>query len=67
VASEAAQRADGGLTLLPSELGRARAFAVGLLGTRLLSRGEGRPAEALIPRYVRRAEAEVRRTGERFE
>jgi len=37
------------------------------LGARLLARGAGIPAAALVPRYLRRAEAEVRRTGERFE
>jgi tRNA threonylcarbamoyladenosine biosynthesis protein TsaB len=67
VASAAAGRTEGGLTLLPRELGHARAFPVGLLGTRLLARGKGRAAGDLVPRYVRRAEAEVRRTGERFE
>jgi tRNA threonylcarbamoyladenosine biosynthesis protein TsaB len=67
VASAAAERGDGGMVLLPAVLGRARAFHTGLLGARLLARGEGRPAADLVPRYVRRAEAEVRRTGERFE
>ena len=32
-----------------------------------LAAGEGVSASALAPRYVRRAEAEVRRTGLRFE
>lgn len=41
--------------------------AVGRLGVRLLARGDGIAADALAPVYVRRAEAEVRRTGERFE
>jgi tRNA threonylcarbamoyladenosine biosynthesis protein TsaB len=67
VAGAAAERAGGGLALLPAALGRARAFHTGLLGARLLARGEGQPSEDLVPRYVRRAEAEVRRTGERFE
>jgi hypothetical protein len=40
---------------------------VGLLGFRLLERGEGVDPADLVPRYVRRAEAEVRRTGERSE
>jgi hypothetical protein len=40
---------------------------VGLLGLRLLERGEGVDAADLVPRYVRRAEAEVRRTGLRTE
>jgi hypothetical protein len=33
----------------------------------MLAAGEGAPVEDLVPRYVRRAEAEVKRTGERFE
>jgi tRNA threonylcarbamoyladenosine biosynthesis protein TsaB len=44
-----------------------RAWWVGRLGARLLAAAEGVPASALAPRYVRRPEAEVRRTGERFE
>jgi len=67
VAASAAERAGGGMVLLPAALGRARAFHTGLLGARLLARGEGQRSEDLVPRYVRRAEAEVRRTGERFE
>ena len=67
VAAAAAERAGGGMVLLPAALGRARAFHTGLLGARLLARGEGQRSEDLVPRYVRRAEAEVRRTGERFE
>jgi tRNA threonylcarbamoyladenosine biosynthesis protein TsaB len=67
VASAAAERAREGMVLLPAAFGRARAFHTGLLGARLLARGEGQPSEDLVPRYVRRAEAEVRRTGERFE
>jgi tRNA threonylcarbamoyladenosine biosynthesis protein TsaB len=46
---------------------RPAARYVGTLGSRLLARGGGvAPAEA-APRYLRRAEAEVKRTGERFE
>jgi len=44
-----------------------RARDVGVLGARHLARGEGIAAEELVPRYLRRAEAEVRRTGMRFE
>jgi tRNA threonylcarbamoyladenosine biosynthesis protein TsaB len=40
---------------------------VGILGARRIARGEAVDAAALVPRYVRRAEAEVRRTGRRFE
>jgi tRNA threonylcarbamoyladenosine biosynthesis protein TsaB len=43
------------------------AEAVGVLGARLLAAGGGVSAEALVPRYVRRAEAEVVRTGTRLE
>lgn len=53
--------------VLPAPHGVARAYAVGVLGARALARGEGVPAARLVPRYVRRAEAEVRRTGARFE
>ncbi len=40
---------------------------VGILGARRIARGEVVAAAALVPRYVRRAEAEVKRTGQRFE
>jgi len=41
---------------------------VGILGARRsIARGEAVSAAALVPRYVRRAEAEVKRTGQRFE
>ena len=54
-----------GVTLaLPQPL---RAWWVGRLGARLLAAGKGVSPSALAPRYVRRAEAEVRRTGLRFE
>lgn len=44
-----------------------RAAAVGRLGLRALANGAGADPASLVPRYVRRAEAEVRRTGERVE
>lgn len=44
-----------------------RASSVGKLGARLLAQGAGISAEALAPHYLRRAEAEVKRTGLRFE
>jgi tRNA threonylcarbamoyladenosine biosynthesis protein TsaB len=47
--------------------GAARAAWVGRLGRALLAAGRAVPAAALVPRYVRRAEAEVRRTGEALE
>jgi tRNA threonylcarbamoyladenosine biosynthesis protein TsaB len=53
-----------GVQLAP---GAAAARSVGSLGIRLLARGESVPAAAAVPRYLRRAEAEVMRTGERFE
>lgn len=43
------------------------ARSVGVLGARLLARGEFTAVAAVVPRYLRRAEAEVRRTGQRFE
>jgi tRNA threonylcarbamoyladenosine biosynthesis protein TsaB len=67
VAAATAERSGGGVQLLPAALGRPRAFYTGLLGARLLARGGGQRSEDLVPRYLRRAEAEVRRTGERFE
>ena len=41
--------------------------SVGRLGVEGLARGEAVKASRLVPRYVRRAEAEVQRTGQRFE
>jgi tRNA threonylcarbamoyladenosine biosynthesis protein TsaB len=55
-----------GLGVLRSELGPA-ARHVGVLGARMLARGAGVAAAEAAPRYLRRAEAEVKRTGERFE
>jgi len=43
------------------------ALAVARLGAALLAEGRGVDAARLAPRYVRRAEAEVTRTSERFE
>jgi tRNA threonylcarbamoyladenosine biosynthesis protein TsaB len=43
------------------------AASVGRLGVRALAAGAGVDPASLVPRYVRRAEAEVRRTGERVE
>jgi len=45
----------------------ASAARVGRLAASMLARGEAVAAESLVPRYLRRAEAEVRRTGERLE
>lgn len=46
------------------EADRLPARAVGRLGLRALARGGLRPGAALVPHYLRRAEAEARRTGE---
>ena len=46
---------------------RPRAVVVGRLGARRLARGEGQSAAALGARYLRRAEAEARRTGQAVE
>jgi tRNA A37 threonylcarbamoyladenosine modification protein TsaB len=43
------------------------ARSVGRLGLAVLARGESLAAADLVPRYVRRAEAEVARTQQRFE
>jgi tRNA threonylcarbamoyladenosine biosynthesis protein TsaB len=55
------------LRRVAGEAGAARAARVGHLGRALLGAGRAVPAAALAPRYVRRAEAEARRTGERLE
>jgi tRNA threonylcarbamoyladenosine biosynthesis protein TsaB len=56
-----------GVRLLPPPVGVPRARWVGALGAAQLARGESLDAAALVPHYLRRAEAEVKRTGERFE
>jgi tRNA threonylcarbamoyladenosine biosynthesis protein TsaB len=64
VCGAAARQALGrGLRLVAPPRGRPRAREVGLLGAGLLRLGSGVDAADLIPRYLRRAEAEVRRTG----
>jgi tRNA threonylcarbamoyladenosine biosynthesis protein TsaB len=62
-----AARLPGAVEVLTPPIGRARAGPVGALAAQALARGEGDLAERIAPRYVRRAEAEVRRTGRRFE
>lgn len=52
---------------LPAAAGRVTAGRVGVVGARVLAGGGGVEAAEVAARYVRRAEAEVRRTGERFE
>lgn len=61
----AAQRPD--LALLARPGGGASAAAVARLGAALLAEGAGRDAAELVPAYLRRAEAEARRTGRAFE
>jgi tRNA threonylcarbamoyladenosine biosynthesis protein TsaB len=56
-----------GVRFVAPPRGRVRARDVGIVGLRQLECGEGVAAADLVPRYVRRAEAEVRRTGERTE
>jgi len=56
-----------GIELAAEDSGEPRAAVVGHLGAEMLGAGEGRRAAELVPRYVRRAEAEVTRTARRFE
>jgi tRNA threonylcarbamoyladenosine biosynthesis protein TsaB len=56
-----------GVVLLPPPEGNASARHVGALGVEQLARGSWVLAAQLAPHYLRRAEAEVKRTGERFE
>jgi tRNA threonylcarbamoyladenosine biosynthesis protein TsaB len=56
-----------GVALLPPPEGNASARHVGALGVEQLARGSWVDAAQLAPHYLRRAEAEVKRTGERFE
>jgi tRNA threonylcarbamoyladenosine biosynthesis protein TsaB len=62
--SEIRERLGAGIAVAA---GQASAAAVGRIGARMLARGEGVAAAAVVPRYVRRAEAEAKRTGEPFE
>ncbi len=56
-----------GVALLPPPEGNASARHVGVLAVEQLARGSWVRAAQLAPHYLRRAEAEVKRTGERFE
>jgi len=56
-----------GVQLQPSRHREPRARHVGALGAALLAAGGGVDAADVVPNYLRRAEAEVKRTGERFE
>jgi tRNA A37 threonylcarbamoyladenosine modification protein TsaB len=61
----AARRPDLALLALPN-LG-ASAASVARLGAQLLAQGAASDAAELVPAYLRRAEAEARRTGSAFE
>jgi tRNA threonylcarbamoyladenosine biosynthesis protein TsaB len=61
----AARRPDLALLALP-DLG-ASAASIARLGAQLLAEGAGSDAATLVPTYLRRAEAEARRTGRAFE
>jgi len=65
-AAIAAALGEGVALRLPPE-GNARARHVGALGVEQLARGSWVSAAQLVPHYLRRAEAEVKRTGKRFE
>ncbi len=52
---------------LPIEPGTPTAVAVAEIGARMLAAGGGQLASELVPRYLRRAEAEARRTGQSLE
>jgi len=56
-----------GVALQPVPEREPRARHIGALGAAMLAVGGGVAAADLVPRYLRRAEAEVKRTGERFE
>jgi tRNA threonylcarbamoyladenosine biosynthesis protein TsaB len=68
VCGEALRAALGpGVVCVPTQVGIARAAHVGALGAQLLAEGAGVDAARLVPHYLRRAQAEVVRTGQRFE
>jgi len=56
-----------GVAILGPPEGNPRARYVGALGVEQLARGSWVSAAQLVPHYLRRAEAEVKRLGERFE
>lgn len=67
VAATLRERVGGGLEIAAAGAIEPGAAEVGRLAAPLLARGEGVAVASLAPRYVRRAEAEVTRTAERFE
>ncbi len=56
-----------GATWIEDDADAPRARYVGILGARLFRRGLAVDAASLVPHYVRRAQAEVVRTGEAYE
>jgi tRNA threonylcarbamoyladenosine biosynthesis protein TsaB len=68
ICGEALRRALGsGVVLVPPPRGEPRAAEVGALGAALLAKGAAVDPAELVPRYLRRAQAEVLRTGQAFE
>jgi tRNA threonylcarbamoyladenosine biosynthesis protein TsaB len=61
------ERRGAGVEVQPPSEREPRARHVGALGAAILAAGGGIDAAAVAPRYLRRAEAEVKRTGVRFE
>ncbi|MCH2170073.1 tRNA (adenosine(37)-N6)-threonylcarbamoyltransferase complex dimerization subunit type 1 TsaB [Myxococcota bacterium] len=59
--------ASASVAVLTSPRGSPRARQVGRIARNRLTRGEFLDAGSLVPRYLRRPEAEVKRTGVRFE
>lgn len=66
-AAQVAARWPAGARIVGDPEVPARAAAIGRLGLELWRSGASVPPEALVPRYLRRAEAEVQRTGEALE
>ncbi len=63
VGAETVAALPGGALVVPRPVAAPSAGVVGRLGQALLDAGRGVAARSLVPRYLRRAEAEVRRTG----
>ncbi len=58
---------EGPFSAEPEPPSAPHAVSVGLLGQLLFDAGEGVPAGSLVPRYIRRAEAEAQRTASPLE
>jgi len=68
ICGEALHQALGpGVVQVPPPRGEPRATDVGAIGAALLAQGAGVDPADLVPRYLRRAQAEVQRTGQAFE